>query len=349
MQLAGTCRAWHQVIIGNPLHQLSEEAHQAVLPLGLTSSLPLLQLVKQQAQLLAWLRGKHGFAAHIQCLSFSHHLLDVSQQGNAQPSNPAPQLQLDGILWSPCTRVEEPSRWLTLQLSLQRKQLPIVVDSETGRQVCIPEDSSAMLLALGDSPWNHAAWLTDKSDRMLFFRGSGSSHGPIACLTDAHGQGGRPLVLPGTQRAGTCWFFTGCSKEGSAVDMLCWTQASNHQGERSEGPISVFNASSTLLLYHLRCPDQLHQRFLELQTEGNSHYKPASEDLHWFSPTAHRVLLAPNKQLLAVFWRCHVPLLVIPCGACQPRGFEHSLSHQRRSCAQQNAQWRDKVFPATVS
>ena len=66
MQLAGICRAWRQLVADTSLQHLSRETRQAVLPSGLTSGLPLLQLVKQQAQLLARLRGKHGFTPGIQ-------------------------------------------------------------------------------------------------------------------------------------------------------------------------------------------------------------------------------------------------------------------------------------------
>ena len=311
IQLAGTCRAWHQLMMDTPLHQLSEEAHRAVLPLGLTSSLLLLQHVKQQAQLLARLRGKHGFAPGIQHLSFRDHSLDGSRHGNAQQSNVAPQLEFDEMLWSPCDCSEDASRWLALQSSLQGMRLPTVVDLETGRQVCTPEDPSAMLVAPGDNPWNHAAWLTDKPDRMLFFRVSGTSHGPIACLTDAHGQGSLPLFLPCAQHCGYSRFLTVCGKDGSAVDVLC-LQSSNCDGpsDRAEDPISVVNVFSRQLLYQLRCPDQLHQCSRELQREANSQYQPAPGEIQFYSPTAYRVLLAPNKQLLAVVWQCHVRQMV---------------------------------------
>ena len=76
MHLAGTCRGWHQLITDTPLHQLSEEARRLLLPSGLNSSLPLPQLVKQQAQLLARLRGKGGFTPGIQRLSLKDDALD---------------------------------------------------------------------------------------------------------------------------------------------------------------------------------------------------------------------------------------------------------------------------------
>ena len=70
MLLAGSCRAWHQLITLTPVRELSEEARRAVIPSGLTCSLPLLPLVKQQAQLIARISGKHGALLRIQHLRF---------------------------------------------------------------------------------------------------------------------------------------------------------------------------------------------------------------------------------------------------------------------------------------
>ena len=316
MQLAGTCRAWHQHITDIPLPQLSAEARRAVLPSGLTSGLPLLQLVKQQAQLLARLRGKHGFIPRVQRLSFRDHLPDASPQVHAQPSDSEPNRQFHGILWSPCTRLEDASRWLTLQPALEPKNHPvvhhpIVVDTEAGRKVCFSEDLSSMLLAHGGDPWHYAAWLTDKSDRIVFFRVSGLSHGPIACLADAHGQGSLLLSLPGAQHCGSTRFFTVCSEQGSAVDVLCQVQILRCHGpdHRSEDQITVLDVSSRKLLYHLSCPKQLRQSFLQIQLEGNRQSQSASTNLK-VGARMWRMLLAPNKQLLAVLWQCNVPLML---------------------------------------
>ena len=108
MQLAGTCRAWRQLIINIPMDQLPEEAQIAVLPSGLTSNLSLPQLVKQQAQLLARLRGKVGFTPTIQRLSLKKDFLDGSQTDNGQPSKlDLPQLPFSDVLWSPRACLED--------------------------------------------------------------------------------------------------------------------------------------------------------------------------------------------------------------------------------------------------
>ena len=70
MLLAGTCRAWRQLITLTPVHELSAEARRAVLLCGLSTSLPLLQLLQQQAQLLARITDQHSDPLQIQHLSF---------------------------------------------------------------------------------------------------------------------------------------------------------------------------------------------------------------------------------------------------------------------------------------
>ena len=140
MLLAGSCRAWHQLIPLTPVCELSEEARQAVIPSGLTSSLPLLPLVQQQAQLIARIRGKDGALPRIQHVSFE-------APGPKQPISLS-------LAWSPCTCLEDASRWIVLDFGLQH--VPMVIDVETGQQVCaIGEDAAS---AVG--PMWHGLWMT---------------------------------------------------------------------------------------------------------------------------------------------------------------------------------------------
>ena len=281
-----------------------------MLPSGLTSSLMLLQLVKQQSQLLARLRGKHGFVPEIQRFSLRGDVVDGSQQGSSQQSNSVPQLQFRKILWSPCTCLEEASRWLALELYLDRNRLahaPIVLDTETGQQVCFQEDPSTMRPASGNASSFHAAWLTDKSDQLLAFMGRGKCI-PIACLADVHSRSMLPVGLSAAQPWGSdvlqgvmAQFFSARREEGSAIDILCWVRTTNLEpGERFKDWISVLRASSGQLLYRLSCPTQLHQRFLQLQIDETSQEPQPLID---GSPTACHVLMAPTKEFLAVVWQ----------------------------------------------
>ena len=327
MQLAGTCRAWRQLILATPQEQLSEEARRAVLPSGLTSSRPLLQLIKQQAQLLCRLRGKHGFTPGIQRLSFRDELLYDSRQGNAQQTKSARmlQVQFQEIQWSPCARLEDGSRWLLLDPDRNRHcLLPIVIDTETGRQVCFQEDLTRPmeLLSLCDIPPLNAAWLARGSDQILIFPSRGQMHASIACLANARSRSILPIALLG---AALLWgfseFFTACDLKGAERDILCLVQESDrelsYQISMFDAPtaqdfqcqISVFDALSRQLLYQLSCPKQLHEGLKNLQIDQRDNSRRRFGD---GKPGSCKLLLSPNKQLLAVVWRQNLDYLVAP-------------------------------------
>ena len=312
MQLAGTCKAWRQLIIDTPLHQLSEHARRAVLPSGLTSTLPLLQLVKQQAQLVARLRGKHGFMPHLQHLSLKDELRDGINSGYAQQRGCPQWPRFFNIVWSPCTCLEDASPWLALEPypSLWHgTQAPVVVDLETGQRVCLHRGSSSMWPLPDEDDLFHTAWLTAQPGRILtsLFEGM---NGSIAFLADVHGSSVLPIVVPGgtsgAGHLGTSRFFRACSKEGSAVDMLCWILCLDSDPDvEFEAHIKVFDASNRQLLYQLNCPQQLHQDFLQLQSKGCSRDEAASNPalIEEGALEARQVLLSPSKELLAVFWK----------------------------------------------
>ena len=315
MQLAGTCTAWRQLIADTPMHRLSLEARQAVLPSNLISSRQLLQLVKQQAQLLARLRGKHGFTPGIQRLSFRAELLQGTQQGNTKQSRSAqvPQLCFQALHWSPCTCLEEPSRWLALDpdpyLNFGCKCLPVVIDASSGQQLCFQKDHLTMPHKI---PSLQAAWLTGKSDQILIFpHHTAQMSKSIAWLAAARSQSILPVKLPGAQFQGRsdCWFFTVCGKDNAAINILCWsTQDSEYEGRSARcfrGQISVFNASSRQLLYQLSCPQQVH-KWLQLEVDRHvTKFQPAtsSTQLQNGALVSSQLLLSPDKKLLAIVWQ----------------------------------------------
>ena len=317
MQLVGTCRAWRQLIADTTSHHLSQEARQAVLPSGLTSSLPLLHHLKQQAQLLTRMRGKHDFTPGIQHLSFGDELLAGTQQGNAQRSRsvPMPLLQVQTVYWSPCTCLEEPSQWLALdpEPDQDQKLLPIVINMATGQQVSF--EPGPMSMRVSSVPSLHAAWLTGRSDQILMFPSTAKTSESIAWLADAQGQSILPISLPGAQFKGFSRFFTVLGEHGALLDILCWVRQSEMEGARCfDDQISVFNASSRLLMYQLSCPQQLHKKFLKLQTEGDSHattgpQASSGSQLQNGALGSRQLLLSPKKKLLAVVWQFY---LVMP-------------------------------------
>ena len=89
------------------------------LPSGLTSGLPLLPLVQQQAQLIAHISGKHGALPRVQ-----HHSFEIS----------GPDQQVLDLAWSPSNSLEDASRDIVLDFGWERP--PVVVNVETGQQSC---------------------------------------------------------------------------------------------------------------------------------------------------------------------------------------------------------------------
>ena len=165
-----------------------------MLPSGLTSSLLLLQVVEQQAQLVAQLRGEHGFTPSIQRLSFRDDLLANIQDLDPPQGKPM-LLCFQIILWSPC--LGDGSRWLVLDPEESRIRLPIVLDLETGQQVFFfffEEGPSPMRRFSGNYADLHAAWLTDKLSQLLFFLSWGEVAGSIAGLAHAHSQSLLPVI-----------------------------------------------------------------------------------------------------------------------------------------------------------
>ena len=194
MLLAGTCRAWRQLITLTPVHELSAEARHAVLPCGLTTNLPLLQLVKQQAQLLAQIAGKHSDPPQIQQLSFEP--LDSRQR-------------IEDLEWSPCVSLEDASRYIVL--SGEDWFVPIVIDVQTGQQVCPlqADDASAMGSPRPGRVCIHATWLTAQ-DSLAFHPAKGGLFNPCrpaVCLADAGSHSYQNGRLPGALHNGHAYAF----------------------------------------------------------------------------------------------------------------------------------------------
>ena len=236
------------------------------------------------------LRGKQGFTPGIQRLNFIDGLLGCSQQGNAQQSRSFRCFQFSQILWSPCTCLAEESQWLALETHGRKRftQPPFVIDLHTGQQVYFQEvmlsghpvrPSPEVILfgrpSQGDASKFHAAWLTDRSDRVLTFVSSIGACATIAHLADVHSHSISPVTLAAPQQDGISCSFSVCSKEGLAIDILCWLR---HPGldlsESFEDQARVFNASSRQQMYYLSCPKQLHHSFLQHQILAMSQERP---------------------------------------------------------------------------
>ena len=155
-----------------------------------------------------------------------------------------------------------------------------------------------MRLSAGNAPYLHAPWLMDKPSQICFYMSWGDISGSFACLADADSQSLLPIRLSGHQFSGSSQFGAICSEAGSALDVLCWSPHSE-QDWSFEDQIIVFDASSRQVLYQLSSPEHLHSLFLQLQHDNSSRDEPSPNRQQLWG---REVLVAPNKQLLAVIW-----------------------------------------------
>ncbi len=307
VQLAGSCRSWQHLIAHTSLHQLPDSARQALLPPDLTSDLPLLQLVRQQAQLLGRLQGRDGFSPCIQHLSFDDDLDERQQGSNLQDTKPTSHFQ--NLLWSPCTRLEDSSRWLALDPISKCKREPSIIDIGTGRQIrlkgeaCLPTAKGTTSEYV--SPL-HPTWLSDGRCLLLCLQKDPFPQ-PVAstemCLVDACSQRILPVNLQGAMPTGIPHFFTACRQDGCAQDIFAWV-ASPLTSNRLQNHISVYDVDSWQLLYQLSCPENvLHTCSQQHSMQGSPGLRGACTQInkHW-KLEAHALMLSPDQQLLAVVW-----------------------------------------------
>ena len=161
MQLAATCTAWHQLITATLVYELSKTACQSLLPHGLTSELPLLELMKQQAQLLLRLRGKQAFSASTQHLCFDEEVVGPSQDGSAP-------LRSEKLHWASRSRIENASHWLLLESNILSPSTlmarpPIIFNTQTGQHIRFcnrPPGSELPGPSQGHPDLTNAIWIT---------------------------------------------------------------------------------------------------------------------------------------------------------------------------------------------
>ena len=307
---ASTCRGWRQLVTELALNQLSEKAQQVVLPPGLTSTCSLLDLVKQQAQLLGQLQGRQSYFPRIQRLSFNDEcLLDEQQAAATQHrSGQRPPLCFQELTWSPCVSLENASRWLVLDPSPGSRREPIVLDTEANEQVGLEQQGSAPIMrcpAYRQSPELHATWLAGA--RLLFhplYKHCASPFKPAGiCSADLRSQSISAIQLPEAKHAGNSHFFTVTSTTGSVTNILCWV-ATAVASKRPADQIIAYDVSSSKALYRLGCPEQILEGFLQLHSKELS---PGLSGAHrqkgkdW-AIRVHDLQLAPDGKLLMVVW-----------------------------------------------
>ncbi len=303
LQLAGTCRSWRHVIIHTPLDSLSDSAQQAVLPSRLMSQKPLPEVLKQQAQLLARLRGKNSAAPRIQRLSINDARPDSSKQGSAQQeqSTCKPKLHFRRLLWSPCASLEDAGRWIALNPHWGVRHVPIIVDMETSAPVCFSAEDSASIVTYHASGKEHeleACWLD--GNRLLFSELVGNSERPVQateiCGADANTGRSFELGLLRPGQPAMASFLRRCIKESSSKHTLSWITDPDAGQCRNDQKL-FYNLPGRCPLYELKCPNQLLSSFLHFHSGSGSAGLPMEWRMH-----ISKALVSPDGESLAIVW-----------------------------------------------
>ena len=181
-----------------------------------------------------------------------------------QKQPPGPTLFRE-VIWSPSVNLERPSRWILLMPSSGHGRAR-VMDLETGQQawfqagVSPPHDCPDEAEHLARS---EAQWL--RHGQCVLFHPSNLDMFAVqpTCIrkADVHSQDICTVTLPGTQSAGNSHLFTIKGPNSSMLEILCWV-AEPVTSMALEKHIVVYDLSSLLLLYHLSCPEQLLDPFL---------------------------------------------------------------------------------------
>ena len=255
--LKDACKAWRQLVVNTPVCQLSEEARETLLPSGLTSERSLLELVRQQAGLVARLRGNQGPLPCIQHLS----LIDpFRKHANVQQSRFPMEIQR--LVWSPCIGLEDASRWIILEPLSIKRHASFVADTESSQQVCFQTAQSESVPAAAVSrkqPQCCATWL-EYDDCILFHPSNELCTEPcsptVICVANARTKNVCRLQVTGAQQEGNSQFCTVSSGTSSEKNILCWV-INSVTDRLINDQISVYDMSRCLPLYQLSLPSIL--------------------------------------------------------------------------------------------
>ncbi len=318
-----------------PLYQLSESACQSLLPSGLTTDLPLLELVKQQAQLLIRLRGKQGcktqahedqgscpviqplsFHVYTECPTAAPH---IHHDDDLWSPMRVPQVPFGAIAWSPCARLEDDSEWVILEPKGCSDAKPVVVNALSGQRVSFSGDGSQALMGTpiyGKYSILSGICLQD-GQRILFHPFGAPYHyhdEPCSiCLADARSASVYKLQIPGAQHPGELYMFTVGSHSGQAKSIACWASSPcslSASRKWDEPQVSTYDLSNDSPLYQLSCPHHLLSSFLEChripapsrQQAGHEHVSSKPSRRKDWDLTASHLALDTSGTLLAIVW-----------------------------------------------
>ncbi len=337
--LASTCREWHQLIAETPADQLSEQARESLLPSGLTSRLPLRELLEWKAQLLARLRGTADVPPRIQRLSFSgcqpidqpsrRHSHDGARDtsghiADAADANAAvgqssyayePALSFQKLIWSPLSAIEDSCCRIILQPDRAFSRAAIVVNVETGQQVSFEGEGSEFIMCPtpGQPIHTRAEWLRD-GQNVLFHPKQEACMSAMETeaiwLANVGSHAVSKLELDGAQPTGNSHLFTIRSPDGCTRDVFCWVAAAP-RSTRLEGQVTVYGIPDPRPMYQLTCPEEIFHGFLNghhttarESQPGQTHHPSAGRSLtlrDW-DLTAQEVKVSPHGDILAIVW-----------------------------------------------
>ncbi len=305
VQLASSCRTWHELISRTSVDHLSDSVRHALSPWGLTSNLPLLEVVEHQADLLARLRCLHGFSPRIQPLNLSN---DLQSSGHDRRYVREPPMIFEQLAWSLCTRRENASHWLLLHISQHDGYFYILLDAQTGQQVQFQETCLSIQPGATFQCKFDARWLADQPCLLLHPACRHAFDPGEMCLANASTNHVSAITLPGAHREGSSRLFAAYDEKGCARDVLAWV-ASPVACKHFKDHIIVYDASSSgQRLYQLSCPESVVQSFMQLQSQhigpgpGSSQRMPVKD---WLV-TPEKLMLSPNGDLLAIAWHVNV-------------------------------------------
>ncbi len=300
VRLASSSRAWHELTGHAIVDQLSNSVRRTLLPSGLTSDLPLQELVEYQTELLARLRCNHGFSPRIQPLSLSNDL--SSQQGILACE---PPLRFEQLVWSRCTRYKVASHWLLLHARQDDAINSILLNAQTGQQQ-VHFQQMCLSVKLGGifKCKMHASWLADQPCLLCHPAFEQVCDPREIRLADASTGHVSAITLPGAQHEGSSQLFEAHDNKGCAKNILAWV-AAPAVSKHFEDHIIVYDVSGSWQhLYQLSCPDSVVERFRQLHgkpisPDSNSSQGMQDKDL---MITAQKLMLSPDGKLLAIAW-----------------------------------------------
>ncbi len=312
VQLASSCRAWHELISHTTVDRVSDSVRHALLPSGLISDLPLLELVEHQAELMARLRCDYGFSPRIQPLSLPISLRnDVESSSQRDRCTRESPIYLKQLVWPPCRGLESDSHWLLLLASQNGSSDYILMHAQTGQQVRFQEACLSTKIEGTSVSAFRASWLGGQPRLLLHpvitrWRRHRYAVDPREIrVADASTNRVSAITLSGAHHEGNSQLFAACDEKGCAKKILAWV-AAPVACKHLQDHIMVYDVScSWQPLYQLACPESVVQRFMQLHSKHISPDLRSSQGMQGrdWCIDAQKSMLSPDGKLLAIAWQ----------------------------------------------